>query len=67
MKGKLLTSKRISIGPVKLSDAKNLAQYFNETKHFLGAETVEDITIGREKDFIKKINKQKILFSLLFV
>jgi RimJ/RimL family protein N-acetyltransferase len=66
MKGKLLTSKRISIGPAKLLDAKDLAQYFNETKDLLGANTGEDMTVQKEKNFIKDMNKdpEKFFFVI---
>lgn len=62
MKGKLINGKRISIGPVKLSDARHLAQYFNETKHYLGAVSAKDMTISSEKDYIKKANQADDLY-----
>lgn len=62
MKGKLIEGKRVSIRPAKLSDAKCLAQYFNETKHYLGASTVKDMTITAERNFIRDANKKQNLY-----
>lgn len=62
MKGKLITGKRILLRPAKLSDARELAQYFNETKHYLGADIVKDMTIEAEKKFIRDANKNPNLY-----
>ena len=59
MKGISLLGQRINLGAVSLLQAKKLAQYFNETKDFLGATNAPDMTISHEKEFIKLMNKDK--------
>ncbi|MCI5051215.1 MAG: GNAT family N-acetyltransferase [Candidatus Pacebacteria bacterium] len=60
MKGPLLKSKRISIGPASVEkDSESLAKYFNQVKHYLGAETVDSMTLEKEKEFIQKANDDK--------
>lgn len=56
MKGPFLKSTRVSIGPASNDDARLLAQYFNETKDYLGAGTVDDMTEEGEREFIKNAN-----------
>lgn len=59
MKGTHLKGSRISLSPVLIKDAKELANYFNEVKHFLGADISKRMTLKQEEDFIRKSNAQE--------
>lgn len=59
MKGIHIKGKRLSLKPVRLLDAKLLACYFNETKDFLGLTNTKNISVFKEREYIKNTNKEK--------
>jgi ribosomal-protein-alanine N-acetyltransferase len=56
MKGIHIPGERVSLSPVSIKDAKILVSFYNEAKHFLGAENIDPVTLEHEKNYICESN-----------
>jgi|GEM_PF-3455830 len=60
MKGVKILGDTIYLDSVKISEAKSLSKYFNETRHFLGNHP--RMSISKEKSFIKVKNLEEDMY-----